>query len=262
MDQNARNIRSEDRKALKKFWIYIIAGVLLGGILGVGMAFVKFGDIDAVNKTLNHVVVTLFPASMIIVTFLVAIIVAIIYCKSRKAFRNWDGETEEIIEKVETRLSGAIWLTTMNTIWNYFAFGAVFCMNYWNRIENGETDSAMLLVGTFLIGLVLCIVEQQKIVNLEKEINPEKKGSIYDAKFHKVWEDSCDEAELLMIYKSGYKSYKVTQMLCLVLWTLCVLGGFIWDIGIVPVLIVAIVWATNVTSYTLEANRLSKKGGR
>lgn len=262
MDQNARNIKSEDRKALKKFWIYIIAGVLLGGILGVGMAFVKFGNIDAVNKTLNHVVVTRLPGSMVIITLLVAIIVTIIYYKSRKAFQNWDGETEEIIEKVETRLSCAIWLTTMNTIWNYFVFGAVFCMNYWKQIENGETGSAMLLVGTFLIGLVLCIVEQQKLVNLEKEINPEKKGSIYDAKFLKVWEDSCDEAELLMIYKSGYKSYKVTQMLCQVLWTFCVLGGFIWDFGIVPVLIVSIVWATNVTSYTLEANRLSKKGGR
>ena len=97
----------------------------------------------------------------------------------------------------------------------------------------------------------------QKLVNLTKEINPEKKGSIYDVKFQKKWEASCDEAELFAIYKSAYRSYCITQRLCIILWLFCIIGGFVWGFGAVPVLLVSIIWGTMITSYCYYAIHLS-----
>ena len=47
----------------------------------------------------------------------------------------------------------------------------------------------------FLASVAVLVVLQQKIVDLERRINPEKRGSVYDMKFQKTWMDSCDEAE-------------------------------------------------------------------
>ena len=111
--------------------------------------------------------------------------------------------------------------------------------------------------GVFVAGLIILTIEQQKLVNLTKEINPEKKGSIYDVKFQKKWEASCDEAELFAIYKSAYRSYCITQRLCIILWLFCIIGGFVWGFGAVPVLLVSIIWGTMITSYCYYAIHLS-----
>ena len=111
--------------------------------------------------------------------------------------------------------------------------------------------------GVFVAGLIILTIEQQKLVNLTKEINPEKKGSIYDVKFQKKWEASCDEAELFAIYKSAYRSYCITQRLCIILWLFCIIGGFVWGFGAVPVLLVSIIWGTMITSYSYYAIHLS-----
>ena len=35
--------------------------------------------------------------------------------------------------------------------------------------------------------MVVTVIAQNRIVNFTKEINPEKKGSVYDLKFQKTW---------------------------------------------------------------------------
>ena len=57
---------------------------------------------------------------------------------------------------------------------------------------------------------------QKKIVNLEKEINPLLKGSVYDFKFSEKWLDSCDEQRKLGIFKSAYKAYKSVSITCVI----------------------------------------------
>lgn len=263
MNQEIARIKSEDKKAIGKFILYRVLALMGGGLAGIAMVSVKYWGIDVVNKILLDLTFEILPYGIPVVTLIVSIVVLIVYRNSRKTFLAWDGEDEEVMNQVENRLSYALWLTSMNTIWNYFVFGTAFCLDYWSAIEQRYAlNSAGFMVITFLIGIILLIVEQQKIVNLEKEINPEKKGSVYDTKFQKKWEESCDEAELFIIYKSAYKSFQVTQNLCIGLWLFCVLGGFIWNFGAVPVLLVSVIWGTLVTSYTMESIRLSKKGGR
>lgn len=263
MNQEIARIKSEDKKAIGKFIIYMVLALIGGGLFGLATVVVKCRGVEVVNRILLDAVFALLPYGIPVVTVVVFIIVTVIYQKSRKTFGAWDGEDEEVINRVENHLSYALWLTSMNTIWNYFVFGTAFCLDYWTVVEKRyELNHVGVMVGAFLIGIIVLVIEQQKIVNLEKEINPEKRGSVYDSKFWKKWEESCDEAELFINYKSSYKAFQITQNLCIGMWLFCIMGGFIWDFGAVPILIISIIWGTMVTSYTMESIRLSKKGGR
>lgn len=258
MSQESMRIKSEDKKAFGKFAAYMAAALIIGVLLGVGMGFVKLNGLDMTGHTVLNAIFFALPYGIPVVTLFILVVVAVIYHRSKKVFLAWNGEDEECMDAVEKQLSCALWLSSINMIWNFCLFGMGFCLDNAESMEvHYELETSMLLIGVFVAGLIILTIEQQKLVNLTKEINPEKKGSIYDVKFQKKWEASCDEAELFAIYKSAYRSYCITQRLCIILWLFCIIGGFVWGFGAVPVLLVSIIWGTMITSYSYYAIHLS-----
>lgn len=258
MSQESMRIKSEDKKAFGKFAAYMAAALIIGVLLGVGMGFAKLNGLDMTGHTVLNAIFFALPYGIPVVTLFILVVVAVIYHRSKKVFLAWNGEDEECMDAVEKQLSCALWLSSINMIWNFCLFGMGFCLDNAESMEvHYELETSMLLIGVFVAGLIILTIEQQKLVNLTKEINPEKKGSIYDVKFQKKWEASCDEAELFAIYKSAYRSYCITQRLCIILWLFCIIGGFVWGFGAVPVLLVSIIWGTMITSYSYYAIHLS-----
>ncbi|MBC5714779.1 DUF3169 family protein [Roseburia sp. BX1005] len=258
MSQESMRIKSEDKKAFGKFAAYMAAALIIGVLLGVGMGFAKLNGMDMTGHTVLNAIFFALPYGIPVVTLFILVVVAVIYHRSKKVFLAWNGEDEECMDAVEKQLSCALWLSSINMIWNFCLFGMGFCLDNAESMEvHYELETSMLLIGVFVAGLIILTIEQQKLVNLTKEINPEKKGSIYDVKFQKKWEASCDEAELFAIYKSAYRSYCITQRLCIILWLFCIIGGFVWGFGAVPVLLVSIIWGTMITSYSYYAIHLS-----
>ena len=258
MSQESMRIKSEDKKAFGKFAAYMAAALIIGVLLGVGMGFAKLNGMDMTGHTVLNAIFFALPYGIPVVTLFILVVVAVIYHRSKKVFLAWNGEDEECMDAVEKQLSCALWLSSINMIWNFCLFGMGFCLDNAESMEvHYELETSMLLIGVFVAGLIILTIEQQKLVNLTKEINPEKKGSIYDVKFQKKWEASCDEAELFAIYKSAYRSYYITQRLCIILWLFCIIGGFVWGFGAVPVLLVSIIWGTMITSYSYYAIHLS-----
>ena len=258
MSQESMRIKSEDKKAFGRFAAYMAAALIIGVLLGVGMGFAKLNGMDMTGHTVLNAIFFALPYGIPVVTLFILVVVAVIYHRSKKVFLAWNGEDEECMDAVEKQLSCALWLSSINMIWNFCLFGMGFCLDNAESMEvHYELETSMLLIGVFVAGLIILTIEQQKLVNLTKEINPEKKGSIYDVKFQKKWEASCDEAELFAIYKSAYRSYCITQRLCIILWLFCIVGGFVWGFGAVPVLLVSIIWGTMITCYCYYAIHLS-----
>lgn len=56
----------------------------------------------------------------------------------------------------------------------------------------------VLAIVTFLVILAEGVIIQQKVVDINKIMYPEKTASVYDLKFQKKWVDSCDEAGKIM----------------------------------------------------------------
>ncbi|MEI3331365.1 MAG: DUF3169 family protein [Oscillospiraceae bacterium] len=128
----------------------------------------------------------------------------------------WDGENEDVIWQAEDRLSRAMLMSSLTAIVSFFFFsaGIVYLPQ--------EVDSAMIpLLAIFLVVIALSILLQQKTVDLTKEINPEKRGSVYDMKFQERWLESCDGAERRQIGQASYKAYTTLNKFCPYCWVCC-----------------------------------------
>ena len=89
-------------------------------------------------------------------------------------------------------------------------------------------------------------------------MNPEKHGSVYDTKFQKKWLESCDESERRQIGQACYKAYMVATRFCLGLWLVLVILSMVFEMSILPVFVLLLVWGVLQVTYTLECIRLGK----
>ena len=121
---------------------------------------------------------------------------------------------------------------------------------------------AMVATGVFVVGNLAQLKQQQLMVDLEKEMNPSKRGSVYDAKFRDKWEESCDELEKIIIYKSAYKAYKTTALTCVILWIVTATLSIAFKTGPLPSVAVTVIWLVQTVSYCREAMKLERGGNR
>lgn len=250
-----KEIKKEDKKAFKGFVIGMILAGILGAFIGViSVCFEESLGYELPNFIIN-ILLLITPFASLVLSAILIIVGFVIYKDSRKKFHSWNqsDEEEEMIDKLEEKLSYLILFTSVNLILGFFFFGAGVIL-----LGDSYIDLLLMLLG-FLLCIISCTVIQKKVVNLEKEINPMLNGSVYDFKFSQKWFDSCDEAIKLNIYKSSFKSYKVVTYTCLILWLVCVLGYSLWDFGIMPIAIITIIWLVQTVTYCLESIKCSKE---
>ena len=258
--KSAEKIKSEDKKALCKFKWMLIAAVLIGAVSGLVTGMAGFYvETDLFEWNMAQFVLGVFPWMLGVITVVITVIIEVLYRKCRRGFAQWDGEDEDVIEEIERKISWAMWFASLLMICSFFVFGS--CTVYIDRGEASAVIMFVLLI-VFAAAIICVVISQQNLVNLTKEINPEKSGSVYDMKFQKKWEESCDEAEKLQIYQCGFRAYTAAQTLCLILWVICVLGGFVFRMGIMPMVIITVIWGGMTTVYAFEAIKLSGKHKR
>lgn len=253
--------RREDSKAFKKFLVIIIVAFIGGGAVGFFGGMARKQGIS-ILVWLEGAMAEIAPYAAILITTITLIISEILIVLSRKHYGNWNGEEEEVIERIERKLSWALLASNANTVLAYFFFGLGFSGMQTLTREDLYNVRVIIRFATLLAGIVYAMVVmlilQRQVINLEKEINPEKRGSVYDPSFQKRWLESCDEGELLQIYKAGFKAYQITMNACLVLWVITTLGIVIFDFGIGPMTCVVLIWLVLMLSYSIESIKVSK----
>ena len=255
-----KEIKKEDKKAFKSFIIIMIISAIAGGILGGMSIYFKDSLSENLPDFIMNILEAITPFASVVLSLLVIITSSIVYKKLTKELKIWnESDEEDIIDKIEEKLSYILLLSSVNLIMGFFFFGVGFALPSDYLDLNGDIVKRIL----FFVGFVLCVLSsiliQKKFVNLEKEINPMLKGSVYDTKFSEKWIDSCDEAIKMNIYKSSYKAYKAVTNTCLILWFVCILGYNVWDFGIMPFFIVTTIWLVQTVAYCLESIKNSKK---
>lgn len=131
---------------------------------------------------------------------------------ARTAFRGWDGEDEDVMQQAEEDLSRTLLLDSLTVIVSFFFFSAGTA-----KLPQEVSGSIIPLLVVFLAVIALAVLLQQKTVDLTKEMNPEKRGSVYDMKFQERWWESCDEAERRQIAGHLQGLYHHEQVLPLLL---------------------------------------------
>lgn len=257
-------IKKEDKKPKVIFYLVLAASVVFGLISGYLSAVVE--DSESINHWINAGMEMVNQASVYIgcITSVIAAVWAwVLYHKSRKAYDAWDEEDDAAMDRIETNLSLALIVTNGNLIITYI-FSVVAMAQIPSYFENPST-TVLKFVGFFgglILSMVVAMVSSVKIVNFEKVMNPEKKGSAYDFNFQKKWLASSDEAEKLVNYKASFASYKAVNIACMTLWLLCMYGMNIWKWDNVPVFMVGAIWLTSYFSYSIETLKLSKNASK
>ena len=257
--------RKKNKTAAKKLALIMIPSVILGAIIGVLAAFFEdfMADVDltefweAFNNISFFAVPVVFLAVLIVVTAL-----CLTYNKKAKSIaEKWNGEDEETINKAEKFLSLSSSISSVGSIFMYFLFGV--WAHFLPHVLAEENPAALIISGVFLLFFLASIIVYALIsrttVEVIKNINPEKKGEVLDFKFAKEWENSCDEAERLSLYKAGFSAFKAANYLCVALWVLSVFGEMFFEIGITPLLFVTAIWLTLTLTYLITAYKLENK---
>ena len=246
--------KSENRKALPRFALTMLGSLLLGGVLGfvIGCSRVFGLEAAAFARWLDGAVRAVTPWGIPVTSVLTLGGSFLLYRSAAKKYAAWDGGDEDSVsETIETLLSWVLLLSAVQLLIDLFFMAALAtCLK----------DAALWVVALFLASCGLVIFTQQKAVDLEKRMNPEKHGSVYDTKFQKKWLDSCDESERRQIGEASRTAYTVTSRVCLGIWLVLTILGMVFDLGLLPVFVVLLVWGTLQVSYTLTCIRLGKRG--
>lgn len=254
-------IKKEDKKAFKGFIIFVIIALIAGVFTGFISGNLKEILGENIPILLISILEKITPFASLLLSLLIIIISKIIYGNARKEYdlSKKVNDNEDIIDRIEGNLSILLLITSINTIIGFFFFGIVSMLLPFDDI-NGSISVIKVLCS--FIGFILCLISsiliQKNIINLEKEINPLLKGSIYDTNFSKKWVESCDEAIKLGIFKNAYKAYRCVSTTCIILWVFCVIGNDLWNFGVMPMVMVTIIWLVQTISYSIESIKHNK----
>ena len=245
------HVKRDNRRAQPKYLLTILLYGLLGGVLGffTGVAGAA-GVAETVRQALDRLLAVCAPWGIVASAVILLGAGWYLYAAAKRRFTAWDGEDEDTMDDVERQLSWALLLTGLMIVLDFFFFAA-------SIIYERFLQDLIL----FLASVAVLVVLQQKIVDLERRINPEKRGSVYDMKFQKTWMDSCDEAERAQIGQACYTAYRMGNKVCVFLWVALLILNFVFDFGLLPIAAVLVVWGVMQTAYALECIRLSKRKG-
>lgn len=247
--------KNEDRKALKKFFAVLMIAMLIGLLAGVATVLVKESVWDIVfnEEKLQEIGKYVALIGSFLTTTLLLAGIVYYYSWSRSAFEGWEDEDEDTMLLIEKKISAGMFLVKLIMVESYFffAFGCYTTKVFYIQGTSESLDmfSFLLVLVLFIYALTAGIISESKLVNLTKEINPEKKGSVYDMKFSEVWLESCDEAERYLAYKCAYGAYRVTERAIMVSWLICILWMVLTGTGMFAVVLVTTLWIVHLVSY-------------
>lgn len=258
--------KKEDKKALGKFALILFLAFVIGIAVGVGSSILQdlLGESSIKDAFLNILASISLYGAYVYTTVLV-ICSVVLYKKSREEYTVWDEEDEDVLCGIETKLSYVLWFSNLILYGSYFFLSVgIWATDFMEAKNAVEQDAVGFVVSLLVVLLHIAYaiaagsIIQQKVVNLSKEINPEKSGSVYDMKFQDKWLETCDEAERYTAYKCSFKTFKVMQVVGVVLWLICIIGQMSFNTGAFATIIITIFMLIMISVYSIQGIYFAK----
>lgn len=257
--------KKEDDKKIYIIFIAVMvvlygAGYLAGRLIAKGE---KNGNLEVLLTSMKNTLTVTVPLLFILLAVVSLIVVLMLYLSCKKMYKKLqDDPNDDLWDLLEDKLNVPMILVNAMQIVDVFFFGFIIWLaEFASYGKNGDFETVVVVADFILFVLVLVagMLVPKGIVDIEKKLNPEKQGNVFDFRFEKVWFSSCDEAQKLIAYKAAYHAFKNTNVACVILWILSFLGMFIFKTGIHPLLYVCVIWLVNTLSYMLRAAKLEKR---
>ena len=200
---------------------------------------------DSVNRILTIILPFCIPALLLGIHLPVGIRLK----KVRRLIASWDGEDETVADSLEDTIAKLLLCTSCAFYLSMFFVGALLTLNLYYEVYFAKAMGISLsVILAFLVEITVLTAQQKICVDLTKQMNPEKKGSVYDINFEKKWYASLDEAEKIAVGQCAYASHKAVNLACSIIWLLLVLLAIAMPVGILPFLIpIAIMLVSNIS---------------
>ena len=258
----AGEAKRENKSALPKFLLVVAGALLGGGLLGFALVTLSRGNFGYTLANLSMMFTNQVAGWGLIVLPVVELVVCLpLYAGAKRRLEKWDGEDEKAGGKIEAGLSKCMWISGMVMILGFFLMAALVS-GFSSTASPWQVSRGVFFGGlaAFFVMLIISVLLQQGLVDTQKAMNPEKKGSVYDVNFQKKWLDSCDEAERAIIGQCAYQAYRAMVTACMALWTVFTLGGMLFDWGFLPALGVCAVWGVGQSVYCYSCIKWSGSG--
>lgn len=254
-----------DKQINIRFVIMVVGGMLLGAAIGYGGAILSDMYGGDIVTGLNHVFRVCAPLLYVISMTVAYTITFVNYQKARKMISEWNGEDEEVLDEVDKRIALALEPMSIFTVCNFFLYSAMVYISEVKILgidmETYKAGIPVMVAGVvvFLLNMAAITIIQKKLLEMTKQINPEKRGNILDTEFNKVWLESCDEAQKQAVFEAGFRAYQAGGTACMVLWIITLMAMLLFDTGIFPSICVFVLSLTLVVSYTVACHKIEKK---
>lgn len=255
MMNRREEIKKENKKAFKGFVLILVISAVCGAVLGLVGVFQWESIADALIM-ISRGSAMYAPYLLMTETIIFGVYELIMYKKSRSLFKMWDGEDEDIPKHIEIKTGYALWGVSLNVILCFLLFA--LGMNVMELDVGDVMAKVPLIIAVFAINGFGATWIQRKLVDLTKEMNPEKKGSIYDIRFADKWLESCDEAERLQIYQASYSSYRILNYAFPIAWLISALGIMLGFTGPFACVIISVLWAIQSSVYSYKSIQFSR----
>lgn len=253
----------------KKIYLIFIAAMII--FYGTGYLLGKFaakaedsGSILQLLASVKNSLITAVPPFFPVLAIISFIILLVLYISCKKMYKKLqeNPDDDDLWDSLEDSLNRPMILANVMQIVNLFFFGCfLYIVESAGYGKDGGFETVIIITDILLIVLIFVagILIQKGVIDIEKKLNPEKQGNVFDFKFNEVWLSSCDEAEKLILYKATWQAFKNTQIVCIILLVLSILGMLAFQTGIYPMLCICIIWMVNSLSYMLKAAKLEKR---
>lgn len=255
-----------NKKTKSKFIIIMIIAFAIGGLGGYfGAAATNFfkGELADIGTW----IASKFPyfqayiMPWVILTFtLVCFVLGEMWIKkAKKQIASWDGEDDEHIEVADSYLNKTGTSSNVLMISTQILFGLATYQLLSAFETTGNISMTIVSIIIYFAGMFIALSQQNRTVKMAKEYAPEKKGSIYDMKFHKVWYKSCDEAERQLIGDASYETFRFMNGVFSTFETVTVVVGMFIPIGFLCAFFIGVLWLIMTCYYTHTFTKLGQK---
>ena len=220
----------------KKTVFKMIFIMIIGGIFGffISKGVLKLNDTESIKAASN--IGDFFVKNNIAIFLLLLILLYLpsvyLFIKGKSIFLELDNMLDEecdIQTKVgQRKLDIALSLNGVFMIFNFMLFGMTFA-----KLMNNE----FVIIAIFMVNMFASSMLEISTIKFIQKVDNRLKGDPTSLRFSKDFLESCDEAEKLKIYKSGYHGFQFTKNVSLVFVILTMLGNMLLDTGGFPVFV-------------------------
>lgn len=237
-----------NKKTIFKIILLLAIGSIFGALFSLGLLKLHESEYMSIGGQVGKFFInntSELHIGLIICLYFPAVY---LYFKGKKFYSqicNISDEEIDEFEKVGSKFFDlAMSISRVFLILNFMLFGMTF-----NKTNSNHSIVIFLFMFSVIAVSVLNIITIKYIQKNDNRL----KGDPTSFRFDKEFLESCDEAQVSRIYKSGYRAFEFSKNVSLGFVILTILLNFTFNTGTFPVFVSCMIVLIQVTSYSYYA---------